>query len=888
MAGVDTCLSDDALREFLAGNLSPDESERIETHLRTCQPCRDQRDALVNRHQSWIDLLQQAGVPRAFGELQTSTDDSVTAIAELIPGYRVIEEVSRGGQGIVYRATQLSTHRNVAIKVLREGPFASPDERRRFEREIDLIAGFRHPGIVTVFDSGATADGRPYCVMDFVDGARLDRYLQRHPLDIDTILALFVRICAAVNYAHQRGVIHRDLKPGNVLVTDADRSEGAAQPHVLDFGLAKRVSAIDQTQLTKTGLVAGTLPYLAPEQTRGSNTQDVDIRSDVYSLGVMLFEALTGTYPYPVRGDLSDVLQHIKATPASKLISKHEVHGDTTTASTPIGSGLARLRPDRYEELETIVHKALAKEPDRRYQTVGELAADIERFLRREPIEAKRDSSWYVLKKLFERRRKTVLAGLAFICLLAVSVVGLSVLYYRAQTAEAKASRRLDDMREVSRTFIFKLAGQINNLSGATEARQTLAESAVKYLNRIADDVGPDDVEMHSELATAYALLGDIYGDTMRPNLGKFEEATQCLEKSLQHALPVLRARPNDPVMQKMYIRTENRLARLYGVLGDRATQQQHEDKAYAMAQSLVERHPDSNIGKADLADCLALRADRALRNEAIDEAIDLQRQALALLESRGPDTNEPAYLLHDRASSYGALARACMQKGDHEAALEFRQQCLAYLQRAVEADPAFLIFQRDCAIAHERLGVALRDLGRPAEAVTHFKEGLRLIEPIAADNPRDRKARTTKASLNCYLGELALAENAWEDAKAYFEAYLSIARENARLAPDDSKSRRELGVAHYKFVELHRQRADSVFDTPSEQQAELIQAAAHCRDALKVFKEMANDKLLPLGDIGVAAMLQSELDALNKQLTAFESHPRNDLAENEPMISGP
>jgi len=886
MAGVDTCLSDSTLREYLANTQSPDEAERIENHLQTCRACYDRRAALMDQHQSWVDLLQQAGVPRAFGELPTIADESVTAIAELIPGYRIIEEVSRGGQGIVYRATQLSTHRDVAIKVLREGPFASPEERRRFEREIDLIAGFRHPGIVTVFDSGATVDGRPFCVMDFVDGTRLDHYLQQHPLDIDGLLSLFTRICAAVNYAHQRGVIHRDLKPGNVLVVDSEVTGNPPEPLVLDFGLAKRVTTLDQTQLTETGLVAGTLPYLAPEQTRTANTHDVDIRSDVYSLGVMLFEALTGAYPYPVSGDLSEVLHHIAATPAAKLTWKTNANSDNTMPSSRSFSALTQLRLDRRQELETIVHKALAKEPERRYQTVGELAADLERFLRREPIEAKRDSSWYVLKKLFERRRKTVIAGMAFICLLAVSVVGLSVLYYRAQTAEAKASRRLDDMREVSRTFIFKLAGQINNLSGATAARQTLAESAVKYLNRIAEDMAPNDVNMHSELATAYALLGDIYGDKMRPNLGKFEEATQCLEKSLQHALPVLQARPNDPAIQKMFIRTENRLARLYGVLGDRATQQQHEDKAYAMAQSLVERHPDSNIGKGDLADCLALRADRALRNEAIGGAIDLQRQALALLDSRGPDANEPAYLLHDRASSYGALARACMQKGDQQAALEFRQQCLAYLQRAVEADPDFLVFQRDCAIAHERLGVALRDLGRSTEAAAQFREGLALIEPIAADNPRDLKARTTKASLNCYLGELAIAENAWKDADSYFGAYLRIAGENARLAPKDSKSRRELGVAHYKFVELHRRRADGLVDTPSEHQAELLQAAAHCRDALKVFQAMADEDLLPLGDIGVAALLQAELKAIDKRIAAIDGAPNNDTVDNEPANS--
>jgi serine/threonine protein kinase len=227
--------------------------------------------------------------------------------APAIGGYELLEELHRGGQGVVYRALQLGTKRQVALKVLLEGPLASESARRRFEREVEVAASLRHSNIVTILDSGIS-DGRYYFAMEYIDGLRLDRYLAKVRPTLRETVQLFVTICDAVNFAHQRGVIHRDLKPPNILVDE----EG--QPHVLDFGLAKpaqRATSEESTiqVLSTAGELLGTVAYMSPEQTLGS--LEVDLRSDVYSLGVVFYEALLGRLPYSVDGPLGEVLTRI-------------------------------------------------------------------------------------------------------------------------------------------------------------------------------------------------------------------------------------------------------------------------------------------------------------------------------------------------------------------------------------------------------------------------------------------------------------------------------------------------------------------------------------------------------------------------------------------------
>lgn len=326
----------------------------------------------------------------------------------LVPGYRILREIHRGGQGVVYEAKQLGTGRNVAIKVMHEGRFIGPRARERFQQEVRLLARLKHPNIVTIHDSGVV-DGGHYFVMDYIQGEPLDAHIARTAPSVEDTLRLFLRICEAVNAAHLRGVLHRDLKPSNI------RIDEQGEPHILDFGLAKYVAENDDAtrakEMTITGQFVGSLPWASPEQVDGA-PESIDLRTDVYSLGVVLYQALTGQFPYMVMGKMREVVNRI-------------------LDAEPVGP--SRRSKEIDHEVETIVLKCLAKNPERRYQSAGELARDVQRYLANEAIEAKRDSTLYVLRKRLRRYRAAVVGGAAFVLLLAISsAVGWS-LYAQSQ-----------------------------------------------------------------------------------------------------------------------------------------------------------------------------------------------------------------------------------------------------------------------------------------------------------------------------------------------------------------------------------------------------------------------------------------------------------------------
>lgn len=324
-------------------------------------------------------------------------------------GYEILREIHRGAQGVVYLAIQKGTKRKVAIKVLREGPFADARSKARFDREVQVLGRLKHPNIVTIHDSGAEG-GHVYYVMDYISGQPLDEHVAHTDRSIEGTLRLFGRICEAVGAAHLKGIVHRDLKPSNI------RIDTEGEPHVLDFGLAKVAlgDTTDETRpqlMTVTGQFVGSLPWASPEQA-GASPQMIDVRSDVYSLGVILFQMLTAQFPYDVEGSMRDVLGNIlEAEPAQPSAVRKQIDA----------------------EVDTIVLKCLQKEPARRYQSAGELARDIDRYLAGEPIEASRDSMSYLLRKRSRRyvQKHPVVSSLV-ILFLAVSVaqkVGIPFAY---------------------------------------------------------------------------------------------------------------------------------------------------------------------------------------------------------------------------------------------------------------------------------------------------------------------------------------------------------------------------------------------------------------------------------------------------------------------------
>lgn len=344
-----------------------------------------------------------------------------------LEGYEIVREIGRGGMGVVYKAIQRSTKRAVALKVLLEGPFASEAARKRFEREIELAAQLRHANIIPIYDSGRSS-GRMYYAMEYVHGRPLIEYVRTSGCNVNEKLRLYLKICSALQHAHLRSVVHRDLKPGNILV------DGDGEPRVHDFGLAK-LGGVQDMGMSVTAQIVGTPAYMAPEQVAGDPTA-IDARTDVYSLGVILFELLTQKMPYPTDVSLGEVLNNInRAEPLRPSKVNKSIRGD----------------------LETIVLKALSKRKDERYQSVAELSQDIERYLAGEPIHARRASPLYLIGKAVWPHRYVVAAVTAIVVLgvaFSVSLVSNRLKSERQkldqERRELQLQREADDrMREL-------------------------------------------------------------------------------------------------------------------------------------------------------------------------------------------------------------------------------------------------------------------------------------------------------------------------------------------------------------------------------------------------------------------------------------------------------
>jgi len=386
---------------------------------------------------------------------------------DALPGYEILGEIHRGGQGVVYQALQKTTRRKVAIKVMREGPFAGWRGRARFEREVQILGALNHPSIVTIHESG-TASGCQFFVMDYVAGSPLDIWLTTAPRSVRQILSLFITICNAVNEAHIKGIIHRDLKPGNIRIDDEGR------PHILDFGLAK-VTGDDEEEdreaagMTAVGQFVGSLPWTSPEQAQG-HLDHIDTRTDVYALGVILYQMLTGAFPYEVAGPMRDVLNRI-------------------VSSEPIRPSSIRREIDR--DVEAMVLKCLRKEPQRRYQTAGELGQDLDRYLNGKPVAARSDSGLYVLGKTLRRYRVPVAVATAFAALVGVSLLASLSLWRQAVSERDRAiTAQIEQDRERRRADTkaaeAEQARQIAERERARAEQQAERLRRTDYLSRIA------------------------------------------------------------------------------------------------------------------------------------------------------------------------------------------------------------------------------------------------------------------------------------------------------------------------------------------------------------------------------------------------------------------
>ena len=736
-------------------------------------------------------------------------DPSGAPVPSRIGRYAVEGVLGEGGMGTVYRARQENPSRLVALKVIRAG-FLSDEVLRRFTRESQVLGRLQHPGIAQVYEAGMAEDDRgaslPYFAMEFVRGVPLTTFADRKRLGTRERLDLIARISDAVEHAHQKGVIHRDLKPGNILVDES------GQPRILDFGVARATDGdLQQTTLqTDIGQLMGTIPYMSPEQI-GGNPDELDTRSDVYALGVVAFELLVGKRPH----DLERKMIH----EAARIIREDE--------PTRLSSLNRTLRGD----VETIVGKALEKDKSRRYPSADAFASDIRRYLRDEPISARPPSTWYQLRK-FSRRNTGLVAGVGVALLLLVAgIVGTGIALRRALRAESGLTAQLAKTEsarhraESINSFVIKaLRSSDPMLDGRRGA--TIAEAMRGAVREIEAGAFQAEPETETELRETIA--------TILKNDGKYEEAEALLrdavameERLFGRDSPVLAGSLKDlgnvhllqhdyaqagpllerslAILEKAYGPEHSEVADALNSLAELEYEQHHLDRAKTLFErALAAREKALGPDHLNVAQTLNDLALVELDREQYDLAEQRMRQALAIIEKqRGADHPDVAACLNSLALLYEGRGKNDLAESNYVRALSICERALGpehalvatgqynlgdLYKKEGRLDEARTLFERALAIRekilgaeHPDVGIVLdglaridQDQGRDAQAEEHWLRVLAIDEK--ADGPEDvevAKDLQYVARVRQRLGKTA-------EARGDFDRAIGILRRNA------------------------------------------------------------------------------------------------------------
>ena len=766
--------------------------------------------------------------------------------------YRLTRLLGRGGMGTVYEAVRADDEfqQQVAIKLIKRG-MDSAFVRERFLRERQILASLDHPQIARLFDGGTTPDGQPYFVMEFVAGEPVTAYCQHNALTLEAKLNLFRAVCSAVQHAHQKLVVHRDLKPSNILVT----KDGT--PKLLDFGIAKLLSPDPGEAVTRTESVVRlmTPEYASPEQVRGGT---ITTATDVYSLGVVLYELLTErrphqfeTYsPFAIERAICDT----EAPRPSDLLERVEDEsGKVKSRRSLLHPSSFRLQPsDLRGDLDNIVLMALRKEPERRYQSVEQFSEDLRRYLTGLPVTARKDTFGYRAEK-FVRRHKL---GVVALLLLAAFTVTLAVLAVRLRQERTRAERRFAQVRTLANRFLFDFHDQIEPVPGTTAAREMVAQTALDYLDSLAKEAA-GDAQLTWELAVAYHKVGDVQGDPWAANLGHPQAALQSYQKGVALAEQLSRQNADDLKVLRQLARGYFKLGTLQAQNGDQTTARATLSRALAVADKLAARTRELEDLQL-LQNCHTNLGDTMLDTSDPQGALESYRRALQLSERRAaefPDDRAQLSLSQTRLR----IGEALMSRGDLPGARAEFRQALTLMEAVAPRHPNETQYLRRRSLAWLWLGHVSGNprqfnLGEPQAALQAYREHLALSEKLAALDPQNALAQQDLAGAHQRLGEVFnLTQPA--QAAAHYRQALDILHKPLAAAPQETVFLewqayflRGLGVAQ-------------------QRQGDRTGARQNLQQALQIFRELhrrdltnsrtlynVNETLLALGDVLLAA----------------------------------
>jgi non-specific serine/threonine protein kinase/serine/threonine-protein kinase len=633
-----------------------------------------------------------------------------------IGSYQILDTIAHGGMGTVYRAVRDDDafRKTVAVKLVRSGRQSEYFERR-FRQERQILAGFQHPNVATVLDGGTTEDGQPYLVMEYVEGQPITEFCAAQGMGTRERLVLFRTVCGAVQYAHQNLVVHRDIKPANVLV------DGRGIPKLLDFGIAKLLASGVEPELAPTATVLPMLTpeYASPEQVKG---QPVTVASDVYSLGVLLYELLAGRRPYEVQTDSLEAI--VQAVCQTEPRAPSEAVTERSRTTRPAGTlpSPSELRGD----LDTIVLKALRKEPERRYRTAHELSEDLRRHLDGLPVTARADTIGYRASK-FVRRHRTAVA--AAILLAASLVVGIVTTTWQARLAQ----RRFDEARGLIHTVIFDIQPKMSAVAGTTSLRKELIESTLQDLEALARDAG-DNPALLRELSASYVQLARVQGLQGGANVGDSEAARRTLGEAEKLAERLLRIEPNGPDSLHEAVSVERNVALSFLYRGAYAPAQQHARRAIELAERAAGIRPDFQA-REDLAD-----AHRTLANSSDSlESFGRSRDIYEALLREQPD--QPR-VLRSLSQVHKYVAGLQYRKGEYRAGLELIREARAIDEKLLAANPESPEAQADLTFSLNQLSWGHSHLGDLGAALAAMEESLAMRQKIGSRNPEDARAQ--------------------------------------------------------------------------------------------------------------------------------------------------
>ncbi len=793
------CIEEDELVARVAGGLDASRMHAIDSHVAGCESCRVVLSELARTEGA-------RPIPTALGR------------------YELREQVGAGGMGTVYAAWDPKLGREVAVKILHD---AKVEATERFFHERQILAGLEHPNICRLLDAGETSDQRPYFVMELIEGLPIDQYCDRHRLSTRARLALIVQVCAAVQHAHQNLVVHRDLKPSNILVT----SDGT--PKLLDFGIAKLLQ--DSTSLTQTGTGPMTPAYASPEQVR---RLPIATASDVYSLGVVLYELLCGVSPYGAASLGIDALLQVICTEEPPLPSAaaEGVCEDDVKHREP---SRERLHKELTGDVDSIVSMALRKEPGARYASPDALAKDVNAYLAGYPTSARTSTAVYLTSK-FVRRHKTSLAALvaAFVALTA----GLIATAWQARVASrglARAERRFAQVRSLANSVLFEYHDGIASLPGSTPVRERLVKDALSYLDSLATEAR-DDPSLQRELATAYLKVGDVQGDPSTSSLGDTTSATTSYLRGRAIAEAVLTSNPRDHEARRLVASSHLKVGAILEVAGDLSSALAQYQQARTLYEKLAgELDVRFDASKTDIAlgqvyarlgkleDAVremshaletreALVAEHsdgptrrglAIAHTALADVLKEQRHAKeanahyeqteAILEGDGDGRRMLAviWLRH---------ADLLLAEGDLARSTELAQKGLEIHEALVAADPRNAVARRDLTIALYGLAEAQHAAKKYGDARVTGRRGLELSRVLAIDDPSNTQVRRDFGQLSLLVAQIELDDGDLPAARKCYRDLLEVATALMALDPDSELDKELISEGHAGNAQVH------------------------------------------------------------------------------------